>query len=169
MCFVPVGCSSIYPALTGCEISVGRRMSSGRTAPSRGMTGTTHWPTMRSVHLPAASMSIPRSVTSDRATPKFSATDAASLLRQCFALYKKKLSDVTRNSLDLATDLFEYNTYVTQDDVMQFKAKRGDWTVRFEQCLDDLFERRMSGAKRKGRRPDFDASLASLRVLTEFD
>src|SRR5665213_1774248 len=169
MCFVPVGCSSIYPALTGCEISVGRRMSSGRTAPSRGMTGTTHWPTMRSVHLPAASMSIPRSVTSDRATPKFSATDAASLLRQCFALYKKKLSDVTRNSLDLATDLFEYNTYVTQDDVIQFKAQRGDWTVRFEQCLDDLFERRMSGAKRKGRRPDFDASLASLRVLTAFD
>src|SRR5665213_2003098 len=134
MCFVPVGCSSIYPALTGCEISVGRRMSSGRTAPSRGMTGTTHWPTMRSVHLPAASMSIPRSVTSDRATPKFSATDAASLLRQCFALYKKKLSDVTRNSLDLATDLFEYNTYVTQDDAVSYTHLRAHETGRNLVC-----------------------------------
>ncbi|MEO8976552.1 MAG: DUF1631 family protein [Casimicrobiaceae bacterium] len=106
---------------------------------------------------------------SDQPTPQFSATDAQSLLRQCFKLYKAKLVDVTRASLDMATDLFENNTYVTQDDVLLFKSKRTDWIVRFQQALDDLFEKRISGTKRKGRRPDFDASLASLRVLTAFD
>jgi len=36
--------------------------------------------------------------------------------------------------------------------------------------LCDLFERRVvDGTHRKGRRPDADASLATLRVLTAFD
>ena len=124
---------------------------------------------MRTVYLHASLMAIARSVTLDRATPQLSTTDAQALLRQCFALYRAKLIDITRTSLDLATDLFETNTYVTQDDVDQFKSRRADWSVRFGQSLDELFDRRASGVKRKGRRPDFDASLASLRVLTAFD
>ncbi len=124
---------------------------------------------MRSVDPAAHSMPSIRSVTSDRSTTPFSTTDAHALLRQCYALYKAKLTEIGRTSLDLGSDLFEGNTYVTQDDVDQFKTKRGDWVTRFGQSLDELFERRLAGTKRKGRRPDFDASLASLRVLTAFD
>ncbi|MEP7062439.1 MAG: DUF1631 family protein [Betaproteobacteria bacterium] len=110
-----------------------------------------------------------RSATSGSSSPQLSATDAQALLRQCFGLYKTKLVGIARTSLDLATDLFENNSYVSEDDVAQFKTHRADWTTRFEQSLDELFARRVGGAKRKGRRPDFDASLASLRVLTAFD
>ncbi len=91
------------------------------------------------------------------------------MLRACFAAYKKRLVDIAHGSLEMATDLFENNEYVTQDDVLEFKIKRAEWHPRFAQALDDLFEKRLAGHKRKGRRPDFDASLASLRVLTAFD
>lgn len=99
----------------------------------------------------------------------FNADDAQVLLRACFAAYKAKLTEIARTSLDQASDLFDHNTYVTDDDVLDFKTRRADWQVRFAKSLDDLFARRLSGVKRKGRRPDFDASLASLRVLTSFD
>jgi hypothetical protein len=123
---------------------------------------------MRSVDPTADLMAIELSVIPERAE-RLSAVESLSLLRQCFGLYKSKLAGIAHTSLDLASDLFETNTYVTQEDVDQFKSKRGEWITRFEQSLDALFERRVAGTKRKGRRPDFDASLASLRVLTAFD
>ncbi len=95
--------------------------------------------------------------------------EAEALLRQCFALYRDKLCEIARGSLEMASDLFEGNNFVTQDDDVKFKSKRAEWLARFGQNLDALYQRRMGGVKRKGRRPDFDASLASLRVLTAFD
>ncbi|TMH61013.1 MAG: DUF1631 domain-containing protein, partial [Betaproteobacteria bacterium] len=35
--------------------------------------------------------------------------------------------------------------------------------------LQELFEKRLAGSRRRGRRPDADRSLASLRVLNAFD
>lgn len=116
----------------------------------------------------ARSMANPRIVTDDVA-PRPAAEDAKSLLRQCFALYRSKLVDIARTSLDMASDLFEGNDYVSDDDVTLFRTQRAQWVTQFGESLASLFERRLSGVKRKGRRPDFDASLASLRVLTAFD
>jgi hypothetical protein len=113
-------------------------------------------------------MAIPRTA-DDEATARPSADEAKSLLRQCFAIYRDKLVDIARTSLEMASDLFEGNEYVSDDDVMRFRTGRGEWVSRFAGALQALFDRRMSGVKRKGRRPDFDASLASLRVLTAFD
>ena len=50
-----------------------------------------------------------------------------------------------------------------------FKSRRGAWLEKFDATVRELYARRLSGVKRKGRRPDFDASLGSLRVLTAFD
>jgi hypothetical protein len=116
----------------------------------------------------ARSMANPRTVT-DEVAPRPAVEDAKSLLRQCFALYRAKLVDIARTSLDMASDLFEGNDYVSDDDVALFRTQRAQWVTHFGESLASLFERRLSGVKRKGRRPDFDASLASLRVLTAFD
>jgi hypothetical protein len=94
---------------------------------------------------------------------------ARELLDECFALYKSKLVDIGRASIEMSGDLFEGNTFVAEKDVDEFRAKRSAWAQRFDQALSDLYSRRMGGTKRKGRRPDFDASLSTLRVLTAFD
>ena len=91
------------------------------------------------------------------------------LLGECFEQYRSKLVDIARASIEMSGDLFEGNTYVSETDVDEFKAKRSAWVDRFEAALRELYAKRMSGARRKGRRPDFDASLSTLRVLTAFD
>ncbi|HEX9276664.1 MAG TPA: DUF1631 family protein, partial [Casimicrobiaceae bacterium] len=50
-----------------------------------------------------------------------------------------------------------------------FRSKRPEWLKHFEQSLQELFEKRLAGNRRSGRRPDADRSLASLRVLNAFD
>jgi hypothetical protein len=99
----------------------------------------------------------------------FSVDDARKLLDGCFQQYRSKLVDIARASIELSGDLFEGNTFVSEADVDEFKAKRTQWVERFEQALADLYARRVAGARRKGRRPDYDASLSTLRVLTAFD
>jgi len=94
---------------------------------------------------------------------------ANTLLTECFEQYRSKLVDIARASIEMSGDLFEGNTFVAEKDVDEFKAKRSAWVDRFDQALRDLYAKRMSGGRRKGRRPDFDASLATLRVLTAFD
>jgi hypothetical protein len=101
--------------------------------------------------------------------PAFSKEEAQDLLRACFTTFKQRLVEIAHTSLEMASDLFDNNDFVTEKDILEFKTKRSEWPARFTAALDDLFERRLSGVKRKGRRPDFDASLASLRVLTAFD
>ncbi|HEX4883628.1 MAG TPA: DUF1631 family protein [Casimicrobiaceae bacterium] len=94
---------------------------------------------------------------------------AIALLDECFRLYRGKLVDIARASVEMSGDLFEGNTFVQDKDVDEFKSKRNAWVGRFDEALGELYKRRMAGTRRKGRRPDFDASLASLKVLTAFD
>ena len=101
--------------------------------------------------------------------PAFSKEEADELLRACFVTFRQRLVEIAHTSLEMASDLFDNNEFVTDKDILDFKTKRAEWPARFTAALDDLFERRLTGVKRKGRRPDFDASLASLRVLTAFD
>lgn len=98
-----------------------------------------------------------------------SSEQANSLLAECFEQYRSKLVDIARASIEMSGDLFEGNTFVSEKDVDEFKLQRSAWVDRFDQSLRDLYAKRMAGARRKGRRPDFDASLATLRVLTAFD
>ncbi|HVO89099.1 MAG TPA: DUF1631 family protein, partial [Casimicrobiaceae bacterium] len=99
----------------------------------------------------------------------FNAADGEALVRACFTQYRTRLYEVAQGSLEMASDLFESNSAVPDGQVAQFRAKRGQWLERFGSTLDELFERRLRGERRKGRRPDADASVASLKVLTAFD
>ena len=45
------------------------------------------------------------------------------------------------------------------------ELRRGEWQQRFARTLDELFAKRLAGHKRKGRRLDADASLATLKTI----
>ena len=94
---------------------------------------------------------------------------AQALLRECFVTFRSGLIDVVATSIDGTNDLFEQNKFVTDVEVADFRSKRPEWLKRFEQSLQELFEKRIAGNRRSGRRPDADRSLASLRVLNAFD
>jgi hypothetical protein len=94
---------------------------------------------------------------------------ARALLRDCFAQFQPGLVDVVATSIDGTNDLFEENKFVTDVEIDDFRSKRHEWVKKFDQALKELFERRVAGNRRKGRRPDADRSLASLRVLNAFD
>ena len=95
--------------------------------------------------------------------------EALALLRECFAEFKAGLITQVRISIETTNDLFEGNEFVSDADIMDFRSKREEWVERFGRALSELFERRLAGRRRQGRRPDFDASLATLRVLNTFD
>jgi hypothetical protein len=95
--------------------------------------------------------------------------DAQSVLRACFSQYREKLREQVRAALELTNDLFESNSHIPDGEIEMFRSKRADWLALFDKTLQGLFERRMAGERRRGRRPDADASLATLRVLTAFD
>ncbi len=97
------------------------------------------------------------------------ALEADALLRNCFAMIKEDLHLLVETSIEMTNDLFEANEYVKDDAALVFRQKRGEWLARFDKALNDLFEKRMRGERRKGRRVDHDASLATLRVLNSFD
>ncbi|HEX4522889.1 MAG TPA: DUF1631 family protein [Casimicrobiaceae bacterium] len=98
-----------------------------------------------------------------------SSEDAHALLRECFAEFKAGLIALVHVSIETTNDLFEGNAFIGEAEVAEFRSKRGQWVERFGQALTDLFERRLAGTRRQGRRPDFDASLTTLRVLNTFD
>src|SRR5450631_890073 len=98
-----------------------------------------------------------------------SAEEALALLRECFAEFKLGLRELIAMSIETTNDLFEMNEYVSDEDTLQFRSKRRDWASQFEEKLTGLFEKRLAGKRRSGRRPDFDASLTTLRVLNAFD
>jgi len=91
------------------------------------------------------------------------------MLRASFAQYRLKLLDMVRASLAESDDLFETNTHIPNGDVEIFRIKRGAWLDQLDKTLIEMFDRRLRGERRRGRRPDADASLATLRVLTAFD
>ena len=97
------------------------------------------------------------------------ADEGRAILRSCYAQYRVRLIELMKASLEQTNDLFETHSHIPDGDVEMFRAKRGEWLERFDKMLCDRFERRLEGERRKGRRPDSDASLATLRVLTAFD
>jgi len=102
--------------------------------------------------------------------PELGVEEGRALLRACFAQYRLKLIELLRASLEDMTDLFDTHSHIPDGDVEAFNKKRFEWLERFDKTLCDLFEKRVVGnVRRQGRRPDADASLATLRVLTAFD
>jgi hypothetical protein len=97
------------------------------------------------------------------------ADEAPALLRRCYDAFASRLLDGVRNSLDLASDLFEQTTVVPEVDIDEFRAKRAEWVDRFERTIAASFDQWQKGARRRGRRPDRDASAATLSVMTPFD
>jgi len=95
--------------------------------------------------------------------------DVRTLLRTCFRKYATKLGEMAHTSLEMAGDLFEARSEIPDGEVEAFRGKRGEWQERFVRTLAARFERRLSGEHRQGRRPDAEASVQSLRVLTAFD
>ena len=57
----------------------------------------------------------------------------------------------------------------SEKDRAGFRSKRAEWVKVFEDTFTKLYEKRLTGVRRSGRRPDFDASLTTLRVLNAFD
>ena len=98
-----------------------------------------------------------------------SSDEAKALLRECFVEFQAGLIALVHVSIETTNDLFDTNPFVSEADVADFRSKRAQWVERFGQALAELFERRLGGTRRQGRRPDFDASLTTLRVLNTFD
>ena len=98
-----------------------------------------------------------------------SGPEADALLRKCLALIKAQLHDLVMMSIETTNDLFEANEFVKDDAALLFRNMRGEWVKRFDQAFNDLVEKRLAGGRRKGRRVDHDASIATLRVLNAFD
>lgn len=55
--------------------------------------------------------------------------------------------------MEMAGDLFDGDDNVTPANVADFLARRSEWLARFPNTLKDLFERRLGGTLRRGRRP----------------
>lgn len=97
------------------------------------------------------------------------ADERVALVRACYQQYSTRLFEATQAALDLASDLFETTTGVPDGAVAEFVGKRSEWIERFERAIAAGFERRLAGEHRRGRRPDSDASAASMAMLSDFD
>lgn len=95
--------------------------------------------------------------------------DARALLAACAKQFRQAIHELARESLAGTDDLFDFSEHVPEADAMHFKHNRDQWLEKFDSTFEELIERRLKGTRRKGRRPDFDASLASLQVLSAFD
>jgi hypothetical protein len=95
--------------------------------------------------------------------------EAQALLRIGFERFLKKLVEMAAAALDASDDLFEATSHIPDGEIEAFRQQRPEWLARFATVQRDLFERRLAGHRRKGLRPDADASVGALRVLTPFD
>src|SRR5438477_3159025 len=91
------------------------------------------------------------------------------ILRDCFGIYHTSAIGLAKLSIETSNDLFEMDPLVTMELVYEFKSKRKDWLKKFDVALRELFEKRLAGQRRKGRRPDAEQSLSSLRVMSDSD
>ena len=99
----------------------------------------------------------------------FGRDQALSLMRECQAHFSAKLFEGVRSALDGASDLFESGSHIPDGEMQAFREKLPAWQREFERSMGELFEQRLAGAHRRGRRPDANASLSTLQVLTAFD
>jgi len=105
---------------------------------------------------------------SDNASP-LPPAQAQALLREGFARFRTKLRELTAAAMEGTDDLFEATSHIPDGELAAFRQKHGEWLARFDTTLHELFERRLAGQHRKGLRPDAEATVAALRVLTPFD
>lgn len=98
-----------------------------------------------------------------------SGEQAQQLLRECHGEFRAGLHELVAMSIETTNDLFEMNEHVSDKDAQEFRSKRAEWVKVFEATFTKLYEKRLTGVRRSGRRPDFDASLTTLRVLNAFD
>ena len=94
---------------------------------------------------------------------------ALALMRECQAHFSAKLFEAMRGALDGADDLFDSGSHIPDGDLQAFREKLPAWQQQFERAIGELFEQRVAGVHRRGRRPDANASLSTLQVLTAFD
>jgi hypothetical protein len=94
---------------------------------------------------------------------------ARAILRDCFEIYHTSAIGLAKLSIETSNDLFEMDPLVTMELIFEFKSKRKDWVKKFDATLRELFEKRLAGQRRKGRRPDAEQSLSSLRVMSDSD
>src|SRR5262245_4632370 len=87
------------------------------------------------------------------------------LLHECFELYHATCTGLAKLSIDTSNDLFEMDPRVTPEEIHEFRSKRSLWLAKFDETLRELFEKRISGQGRKGRRPDPVQSFESLEVM----
>jgi len=76
--------------------------------------------------------------------------EAQALLRECFARYHAQLIELLRSSLEQTNDLFEVHSHIPNGEVESFRNKRGEWLERCDKTLQELFERRLAGQRRRG-------------------
>ncbi len=105
-----------------------------------------------------------------KAAAMTSGTDAShALLRGCFELFRSTVTEIAKLSIETTNDLFEMDPLVTKVEIEGFRAKRDEWVKAFDAAMREFFERRLSGQRRKGRRPDVEESLGSLRLMDDAD
>jgi len=95
--------------------------------------------------------------------------ESRALLRECFLQYRGRLLDMARSSLDLCTDLFEHVPQISDAAAQNFRGKRGEWLERLGTTIDEMYENRIAGHRRKGRRPDATAQGLGVKMLTDVD
>ncbi len=98
-----------------------------------------------------------------------SVEQAQQLLRECFVEFSAGMHELVAMSIETTNDLFEMNEHVSDQDAQEFRSKRTAWVKLFDDTFTKLYDKRLTGVRRSGKRPDFDASLNTLRVLNAFD
>src|SRR5262245_43117017 len=79
-------------------------------------------------------------------------SDSARLvLQECSELFHSICAGLAKLSIETSNDLFELDPRVTQQEVYEFRSKRGEWLNKFDAALREAFEKRLSGQKRRGR------------------
>ena len=105
----------------------------------------------------------------DSAGPGRARDAALALLRECKAHFTTKLFEAVRDAQDGASDLFDSGSHIPDGELTAFREKLPEWQAQFEAAIEERFAQRLAGTHRRGRRPDADASLSSLQVLTSYD
>src|SRR2546425_12892009 len=99
---------------------------------------------------------------------RLGSAEARALLRECFAQYRKRLVEMARSSLDMATDLFEWNTQMPEAEVERFRARRGEWLQRLGRPDDGPYRARVAGPPRQGRPAEGRAPRPKGQKVAEF-
>ncbi len=94
---------------------------------------------------------------------------AHALVSEVFGRFVDRLRDAIHASVSGTNNLFDFSAHVSVSEIADFRAQREQWLEQYETNLRLLFERRIAGDRRRGGRPDAQASLATVQLLDPFD